>query len=224
VGTEFDVIDVETGATRKIATGFGLVRWARDGARITLSGFPCCYSPVAQIFTVNPDGTNLQQLTFDTQVSKNTGDWSPDGGLLAVTGTTWNAGNPYNALYVLRADATGMTQITDSVPSGNDPSASWSPDGSAIAFVGDGKYIGESPFRYRSLIYAVRPDGTALTQLSKDRNHDSNPSWSPDGKQILFSSERDGHAQIYLMNADGTSQVRLVTSLTNDRYPTWRRR
>jgi len=224
MGTERDVINVETGATRKILGGYGLVRWSPDGTRIVFGAFPSLYSAAAEIFTVNPDGTNRQQLTFDQQLSKSAVDWSPDGSQLAVTGTSWNAGEPYVGLYIFRADGTGMTRITDTIPEGNDITLAWSPDGSRIAFVGDGGYIGASTLRYRSSIHTVRPDGSMLTQLSHDGYHDASPSWSPDGKQIVFTSDRDGHLQIYVMNADGTSQVRLVESPTNDSQPAWRRR
>src|SRR2546423_1534056 len=38
-------------------------------------------------------------------------------------------------------------------------------------------------------------------------NTDNNfgPAWSPDGKKIVFSSDRSGRPQIYVINADGTS-------------------
>jgi TolB protein len=224
MGTERDVINVETGATRKILGGYGVVRWTPDGTRIAFDAFPSPYSATAQIYTIKPDGTDTQQLTFDAPLSKSLGDWSPDGSQLAVTGRNYYAASWFTRIYVMRADGTGITQITDTIPSGIGISVSWSPDGSTLAFAGDGGYIGVSTVRYGSAIHTIRPDGTMLTQLSHDGNHDSNPSWSPDGNQIIFMSERDGHAQIYVMNADGTSQVRLVKSKTSDGYPAWRRR
>lgn len=223
-GTERDVINVETGAIRKILGGYGPVRWTPDGTRIAFAEFPSRYSVTAQIYTTNPDGTDTQQLTFDVPLSKSLGDWSPDGSQLTVTARDYYSASPYSRIYVMRADGTGITQVTDTIPSGIGNPISWSPDGSTLAFQGDGGYIGVSTVRYRGAIHTVKLDGTMLTQLSHDGNHDSNPSWSPDGKQIVFMSERDGHAQIYLMNADGTSQVRLVKSKTSDGYPAWRRR
>jgi Tol biopolymer transport system component len=222
-GTERDVINVETGATRKILGGYGLVRWTPDGTRIAFDAFPSQYNATAQIYTINPDGTDRQQLTFDAPLSKSIGDWSPDGSQLAVTGRNYYAASSDTRIYLMRADGTEITQITDTIPSGIGNSLSWSPDGSTIAFVGNGGYIGVSTVRYRSAIHTIRADGTMLTQLTPDGEHDSSPSWSPDGKQILFARERNGQAQIYVMNADGTSQVRLVKSSTNDLTPTWRR-
>ncbi|PKO20486.1 MAG: hypothetical protein CVU38_19830, partial [Chloroflexi bacterium HGW-Chloroflexi-1] len=48
------------------------------------------------------------------------------------------------------------------------------------------------------------------------------PSWSPDASQIAFSSDRDGdYSEIYVMKADGTSQVRLTESYMSDYFPDW---
>src|SRR6266516_3782187 len=50
MGTERDVINVETGATRKILGGYGLVRWSPDGTRLAFGAFPGRYSAAAEIF------------------------------------------------------------------------------------------------------------------------------------------------------------------------------
>ncbi|MDX6646629.1 MAG: TolB protein, partial [Miltoncostaeaceae bacterium] len=45
------------------------------------------------------------------------------------------------------------------------------------------------------------------------------PSWSPDGRQIAFTSDRDGDEDIYVMNRDGSAQTRITSSPRSDRYP-----
>jgi TolB protein len=52
----------------------------------------------------------------------------------------------------------------------------------------------------------MNADGTGVTQLNSGDFTDHDPVWSPDGKQIAFQSTRDGHEEIYIMNADGTGQ------------------
>lgn len=50
-----------------------------------------------------------------------------------------------------------------------------------------------------------------------------NPSWSPDGRQILFESTRDGKYAIYVMNTDGTNLRKLTSGAADDEQPRWSR-
>jgi Tol biopolymer transport system component len=71
--------------------------------------------------------------------------------------------------------------------------------GSRIAFSSNGFGL--------QAIFVVNPDGTGLQRLSPaDDAGDSEPVWSPDGSRMLFSSNDD----LWVMNADGSSRVRLV--------------
>ncbi len=47
------------------------------------------------------------------------------------------------------------------------------------------------------------------------------PEWSHDGKKILFSSNRDGDFEVYLMNADGSDLKQLTSNTFSDVYPVW---
>jgi TolB protein len=47
------------------------------------------------------------------------------------------------------------------------------------------------------------------------------PSWSPDGKKIVFWSNRTGRPQIWVMDADGKNPANLSNSLYNDINPIW---
>ncbi len=65
-------------------------------------------------------------------------------------------------------------------------------------------------------LYAVERSNLAqLTKLTPDTTSASDPAFSPDGSRIAFVSQRDGNAEIYVMNADGTG----ATRLTNDPQP-----
>ena len=48
-----------------------------------------------------------------------------------------------------------------------------------------------------------------------------NPSWSPDGRRLVFQSEREGHTQLYVIGADGSGERRLTWSLGEDTHPAW---
>lgn len=47
------------------------------------------------------------------------------------------------------------------------------------------------------------------------------PAWSPDGRQIAFTGDKDGNREIYVMNADGTGLVRLTDNTVEDGTPSW---
>src|ERR1043166_833663 len=60
-----------------------------------------------------------------------------------------------------------------------------------------------------------------MTRLTNNLADDDSPEWSPDGKKIAFTSNRDGVRNIYVMNADGTNVVRLSNEQSSENSPTW---
>ncbi|MFC1693024.1 TolB family protein, partial [Candidatus Latescibacterota bacterium] len=59
------------------------------------------------------------------------------------------------------------------------------------------------------------------TRLTDNPKDDISPSWSPDSYQIVFTSYRDNHKEIYVMNADGSNQTRLTDNPKDDISPSW---
>src|SRR5262249_8243707 len=59
-------------------------------------------------------------------------------------------------------------------------------------------------------IFEANPDGTGLKPLTTTKGYDAEGSYSPDGKQIVFCSNRDGNLELYIMDADGKN-VRKLT-------------
>ena len=53
-------------------------------------------------------------------------------------------------------------------------------------------------------------DGSNRTRLTLDAEANNYPAWSSDGTKIVFSSHRDGNHELYVMDADGSSQTRLT--------------
>jgi TolB protein len=60
-------------------------------------------------------------------------------------------------------------------------------------------------------IYTANPDGSDLRRLTRRAGYDAEATISPDGSQIVFTSDRDGDLDIYVMNADGSNVRRLTT-------------
>jgi Tol biopolymer transport system component len=63
--------------------------------------------------------------------------------------------------------------------------------------------------------------GTNLLRLTTSPGNDLNPSWSPDGTKIAFTSKRTGNNEIFVMNADGTGQVDITNNAAADNQPAW---
>jgi TolB protein len=70
-------------------------------------------------------------------------------------------------------------------------------------------------------LFLQRTDGAAVVQLTAGTADDANPSFSPDGRQIAFSSTRAGNWQIFLMTVDGKSVTQVTTDTMQAIHPTW---
>jgi len=126
-------------------------------------------------------------------------------------------------LYLVNADGTNLTQLTNMDNGACQPS--WSPDGMQLVFIspclGRGD-IFETIYNESSL-YIINADGTGLKQLTPAPGSDFEPAWSPDGKQIAFTSVRGGFRQIYSLDVDSLA-ITLLTNTTNaieSSQPSW---
>jgi TolB protein len=122
------------------------------------------------------------------------------------------------AIFTIRPDGSGLTQITKGL--GVIFYLAWSPDGKWLAFDVCPAPNGECADG-NSDIYRVDTDGSNLRNLTHHPAFDSHPAWSPDGRFLVFDSNRSGQTALYRMAADG-SDLRLVASGEMDiKEPTW---
>ena len=68
-------------------------------------------------------------------------------------------------------------------------------------------------------IFRAAPDGSGLIRLTDAPGYDAEGSYSPDGKRIIFTSFRDGNAEIYIMDADGSHPRRITAKKGYDGGP-----
>jgi TolB protein len=150
------------------------------------------------------------------KISRSTGwdpTWSPDGeSILFVSDVN---GLPY--LFISRANGKGMRQFGDWVVSGR---GDWSADGRWIV-----TYGGDPGNRE---IYLLNADGANALVISPTGGNSREPSFSPDGQWVAFSSSYgnpgDANAcEIYIMRVDGSDLRRLTTNDYCDSQPRWGR-
>ena len=166
---------------------------------------------------MNPDGSSPTRLTDDKSRTEKLPDfspvydsspvWSPDGTKIAFISNR----DYLLSLYVMNADGSNVRLVADRPLEPAQPA--WSPDGEKLAFTaGRGGKLGFS--KLSGDIYVINVDGNGLTQLTSGTGVNGSPAWSPDGKQIAFTSDRDddGPTKIWIMNADGTNQRILPNS------------
>ena len=67
----------------------------------------------------------------------------------------------------------------------------------------------------------MNSDGSNQTRITNNSSSDYFPSWSPDGKKIVFYSTRDGNREIYIMNSDGSNQTNISNNPSFDIAPSW---
>jgi TolB protein len=67
----------------------------------------------------------------------------------------------------------------------------------------------------------MNADGSDVKRLTNHPSLDTHPAWSPEGKRIAFTSNRDGNYEIYVMNADGTGLRNLTRHRAQDNFAAW---
>ena len=168
------------------------------------------------IFVMNDDGSRRRRLTQNTTALDEGPRWSPDGTKIVFTRYMDKTQQQTRAeLFIINADGTNPQQLTHNNFLDNTPS--WSPDGSQIAFSSGRSGVWE--------VYVIELATRTVRQLTDDLS--STPSWSPDGSQIVFERFiKIAHGitpkTIYVMDADGQNQRRVLPDPPVDGPPTFR--
>jgi len=155
-----------------------------------------------EIFTINPDGTGLKQLTKN-DLEDESPAYSKGGKQIAFT-----RNNGDRDIFKMNADGSDQKQLTFNDVT--DDFAVWSPNGKQIAFQSER----DSTAFNSDIIKMNALDGSGQKNLTNTPDADDlSPNWSPNGKQIAFGSDRDGGFDIIKMNAlDGSDQENLTST------------
>ena len=180
------------------------------------------------LYTVNRDGSDLKRLTnYGTYTAE--GVLSPDGRKIVFTSLK----DGDLDIYTMNVDGTGLKQLTHQP--GYDGGPWWSPDGKRIAYRAYHPTDSVELRDYRELLAQriVRPtkmelwvmnaDGSDQHQVTHLGGANFGPSWTHDGKHLIFSSNyknpRSGNFDLFLVNLDGTGLEQVTTDVGFDGFP-----
>ena len=158
------------------------------------------YQVSEQICLMNADGSNYHRLTKEDNVRHFYPSLAPDGQSVVYSG--FNPLTRHFEIYELSLETGIAEALTNALGDLNGPEIS--PDLKTIVFT---RYFDDPN---HPTLWLMDRDGKNFRQVSSISAWD--PTWSPDGKQILFASDKDGLDQLYVINADG-SGLRKVSNL-----------
>lgn len=194
--------DLATGSARPILQTDMLIEapnWSPDGSYLLVNGD-------GQLFRVPLDAPRLVPVPLDiphdvARGLNNDHGISPDGQTYILSSHHLGQGSQ---IFTVPAAGGNVTPITPKAPS-------WwhGISGDQIAFVAA---RGEGPID----VY-VQELGGAERRLTMGEGHCDGPDYSADGGLIYYNCDRDGHAQIWVMQADGSDQRKLFA----DDYVNW---
>lgn len=197
--------DLVSGKIRRVSGRKGLnlgASWSPDGKKIALTmsqdGDP-------DIYMIDLNGKILKRVTKNWAIDVSP-TFSPDGKKIAFVSN--RSGNPQLYVHDLALGTEGRVTFEGNY----NTSPEWSPLNKIVFSAMDGGRLD---------ICTIDPDGGNLRKLTEYQGNNEDPCWSPDGRYIAFSSNRNGGYHLYIMNANGQNQRMISPSQGEQISPSW---
>ncbi len=223
------VINVDGSGLRTVLQEPGIsdMAWSPDGKRFAFGRR--VGEGKTEIHTVAVDGGDERPVTNDG-ASSTQPTWSPDGKWLAYVS---NKDGPYQ---IYRISVNGGVPMLLTGGSRINMGPAWSHDGKHIAFYSNrsgkpdsplltemrkGPGNGNLPLDGAPDIYVMEVDGSNVVRLTNGASANRGPSWSPDDRRLVFTTDRDKRYEAYVMAADGTEQRRVSNLPRGSEFASW---
>ncbi|MDF0673727.1 MAG: Tol-Pal system beta propeller repeat protein TolB [Nitrospira sp.] len=204
---DIDMIELATGKRWTLVAQGGLnitPVFSPDGNALA---YASSHEGNAELYRLDTRTKAVQRLTTNAAGDLSP-SWSPSGREIAFTSD--RGGGPQ--IFLMSADGSNVRRLT--FDGDYNAAPAWSPRGNWIAYV-----CRTSKKEYKLCV--ITPDGQKHLQLTTGLGVDDSPSWSPDGRHLVFSSTVDGKSQIYMINADGKDLERITFIGTHNSAPSW---
>jgi Tol biopolymer transport system component len=193
-------VPVAGGTATKVTTGWSPA-WASANKLVVTDAMEGPNGRDVRLYTVNRDGSGRDtyilcpEVSFDPAMPCGDGDavFSGDGKKIVFDQNVFGAAY---AVWSMNADGSGRRQLTPYSPPAQLPD--WNPDASQIVY----ELHDLSGDATKTSLHVMNADGSGDKKIADNA---SQPSWSPDGKTILFTRAEGGEGTLYEMNADGTN-------------------
>lgn len=191
--SHLEIYDIATGQVRPVLSVEGRIEapnWSPCGGWLLING-------AGLLYRVPLDAPAMQRVeTGAATRCNNDHGISPDGATLVLSSHHEGAGAQ---IYLMPVAGGPLRKISPQAPSWWH---GWSPDGATLTYVAArGSRVVD--------VYTLPAAGGDETRLTMGEGHCDGPDFSADGSRIYYNCDRDGHAQIWVMGADGRDQHHL---------------